>query len=231
MIYVVKHKDDIYIPLMKNYKIINVGELYEDNQRDNINHLNPYINETTALYDLWKNCDDEIIGLIHYRRLFVTVEGRALNFALAKEYINQLNLDLICTYYHMLDSHSIYDYFKYTLEVNSPHTVPTFEKYINRLNEIDPNIVHYFKTKDRFIGRNMFVGKKEIIDDYCEWLFSFIIDLTEEFIANDLQNVKGQERMIGHLVERIFSYWLEEKYGKLNKIGLMPYITFDDEAD
>ena len=173
MIYVVKHSDDMYIPLMKNYKIINVGKLYEDDGRDNINYLNPYINETTALYDLWKNYNDEIIGMTHYRRLFITNEYNALNFDMVKEFLKQV--DLISTPIHDLGEYTINNYLTYSLKITDHHTLTVLEKYINKLGKVDPKIVTYFNTRHGFIARNMFVARKEIIDQYCKWLFSFII--------------------------------------------------------
>ena len=229
MIYIVKHNEDIYVPLMKNYKYINVGKMYEDNGRDNINYLNPYINETTALYDLWKNHNDDIIGMIHYRRIFLDLsKDNVLSFNKAKEYLDMSSKDLICTYYHAFDNSTIYDYFKYTISIITPEALPIVEKYMNKLKSIDKNIIKYFKTKDRFIARNMFIARKEVIDRYCEWLFPFIIPLTEEFVKEDLENVGDQTRMIGHLVERLFSYWIEEVLGVNRAIGL-PYITYSDD--
>lgn len=228
MIYVVKHNNDMYIPvdLMSGYKEIKVGKLFEDDGRDNINYLNPYINETTALYDIWKNCTDEYVGLNHYRRLFL-VDGttNVLSFEQAKDYLR--NYDLLCTKFHSLQGNSIYGYFKYSLRVTTPSSVPTFEKYMEKLGNVCPECLAYFKKKTEFIGRNMFVARKEVIDEYCKWLFPIIIPLTEEFVENDLEAAKGQERMIGHFVERMFSYWIEEVHGK-DKIGGLYYITYGE---
>lgn len=234
MIYIVTHNDENYIPKLDNYKEIKVGKIYEDDGRDNINHLNPYINEATAIYDLWKNCDDEIIGLYHYKRMFICKnkfeEITALSYNKAEVFLKDSGL--ICTRPSTLGRNTIYNYLKYTFTIESPHVIPILEKYINKLEEIDPNIVKYFKLANGFISRNMFVAKKEILDEYCNWLFPFIIPLTEEFVDNDLQRVKaingfkGQERLIGHLIERIFSYWIENKY--TGEITFLPYIVFED---
>lgn len=60
-----------------NYKLIHAGRALGedlgylgDNLGDNISELNPYINEMTALYWMWKNTSHTAIGLSHYRRFF-----------------------------------------------------------------------------------------------------------------------------------------------------------------
>ena len=62
MIYIIKHKE-VETPKIKGYKELGVGECFKGH-KDNINHLNPYINELTGVYDIWKNCKDDIKGQI-----------------------------------------------------------------------------------------------------------------------------------------------------------------------
>lgn len=225
MIYAVQHDEKFYLPLMKDYKILKVGKLYEDDGRNNINELNPFINETTALYDLWENHDDEIIGLTHYRRIMFDKDIKALTFENAKKILK--DKDMIVTVYQYYENSTIYDYFRYAISLTSPNALPVFDKYMGKLNEIDPKIIRYFKTKNKFIGRNMFVGKKEVVDKYCEWLFPIILPLVEEFVNNDLEQAYGQERLLGHFVERMFSYWLEEILG-IDKLAMVYYLTFEE---
>ena len=68
MLYVVKHRE-YNNPLPMGYKEIKVGELF-DGIGDNINDLNLYINEMTALYWIWKNTKEDLVGMVHYRRYF-----------------------------------------------------------------------------------------------------------------------------------------------------------------
>lgn len=226
MIYVVQHNDEMYVSLMEGYETIKVGKLFEDDGRDNINYLNPYINETTALYDIWKNHNEDIVGMIHYRRVFFTDNDfRALTFDKAKEFMKSKKL--ICTKYHTLGESTIYDYFRYSIQITSPRCLPTFDKYMLILEEKDPKVIEYFHTHNRFFARNMFIARKEVIDKYCEWLFPIIIPMTEQFIEEDIKKGKvlGQERLLGHFVERMFSYWIEEVLG-VEDVGALHYLTY-----
>lgn len=234
MIYVIKHNKESFVPLTKGYTTLGVGNEFVDDGRDNINHLNLYINETTGLYDIWKNHNDEYVGLNHYRRTFLYVDPHKfvynMPFDLAKDMIGD---KIICTNKLDLRQNTIYKHLLIALKTYWPNVVITYEKYIEKLEKIDKNMVQYFKTSHGLISKNMFIGKKEIIDKYCEYLFPIIIPLTEEFIDKDMKEIKergnypGQERMLGHIVERIFSYWLEEVLGRDNIIEC-PFISYVD---
>jgi hypothetical protein len=101
------------------------------------------------------------------------------------------------------------------------------QQNMHKLNCIEPKVVEYFKSKNQFIGRNMFITRKEIMDKYCEWLFPIILPLAEEFVRVDLKQAEENERLLGHFVERMFSYWLEEIYG-VEKLGFVYYLTFEE---
>ena len=70
-----------------------------------------------------------------------------------------------------------------------------------------------------FYPFHMFVMRKGILDLYCEWLFSFLIEAAEEM------NVRGygsyDKRAIGFIAERLFTVWLlKQEY----KIKELPYV-------
>lgn len=231
MIYVVKHSNvDINIPLLHYYKIIKVGKIFDDDGRDNINYLNPYINEATALYDIWKNHNDEYVGMTHYRRMFLDEMNYALRYDKAVKLLEENNQDIITTPFHTFDGDdTILSYFLYGLSVSeNPNSARIFLKYYNKIIEKEPKMDLYFKNSHKFIARNMFFCRKEIIDKYCEWLFPIIIPLAEEFMNTDLENCKTQERILGHLIERMFSYWVECG-GVIKKYIQTDYVTIDNK--
>lgn len=200
MIYIIKHKT-YNTPKLENYEELYVGDLFKYQELDNINNLNPYINEATALYHMWKHCNEDIIGLVHYRRFFIK-NNDYLKFVDAEEILK--DYDIIITNNVKFDR-SIYEQLR--LEMPNDRERLILDKYYNKLCEIEPKLKAYFNEKE-FAPKEMFVCKKDLLDKYCEWLFSFIIPITQEFIKED-SNIL-QKRMIGHLIERLFYYYIKD---------------------
>ena len=82
------------------------------------------------------------------------------------------------------------------------------DKYYNKLVELEPNLKDYFNEQE-FAPKEMFVCEKYILDGYCEWLFSLILPLAIEF--KEIDSGILQKRMLGHLIERLFYYWIEKE--------------------
>lgn len=195
MIYIIKHKP-YNNPVPSEYMELYVGNMYNGN-KDNINNLNKYINEATGLYDIWKNYDDEIVGLCHYRRFF-TCYNEILDVNQAKALL--VDNDIIITKEVQFNK-GIYEQLR--SEIENPDIL---DKYYNILIEKEPQLEEWFKLTS-FSAKEMFICKRELLNKYCEWLFPLIIPITEQFIKEDADKVVNK-RMIGHLVERLFAYWL-----------------------
>lgn len=194
MIYIIKHKE-YHNPVPKDYLQLYVGKEHYD-RGDNINYLNPYINEATGLYDIWKHFKDDIVGLCHYRRFFF--EDNVLTLKQAKNMLK--TYDMIVTEEVVFDK-GIYEQLR--SEIENPDIL---DKYYNILIEKEPQLEEWFKLKS-FSAKEMFVCKRKLLNEYCEWLFPLIIPITEQFIEEDANRVMNK-RMIGHLVERLFAYWI-----------------------
>lgn len=206
MIYIIKHKE-YHNPIPKGYKQLYVGDKFWEYTKDNINELNPYINEATGLYDMWKNNKDEIVGLCHYRRFFIN-NGDYLKLEDVKKILKEN--DIIITNEVQFDK-GIYDQLR--SEIENPDIL---DKYYNILIEKEPQLKEWFELKS-FSAKEMFVCKRTLLNKYCKWLFDLMIPITHQFIKEDKDKVVNK-RMIGHLIERLFAYWIWKQNLKTYKM-------------
>lgn len=210
MIYIIKHRE-CETPKMDGYKDLYVGDMCDYLDKDNINQYNPYINELTGLYYMWKHCDDEYIGLAHYRRFLLDENGDILTFDKAKELLNEYDF-LFCERY--IVGNGIYPNLR--SEIGNEINQKTLDKYVDELCEIEPELREFFKNTYLY-PRNMFVCRKELMDRYCEWLFPIIIPLTEQFIKED-KEINQKDRLFGYLFERLFTYYLLKNNFKIKEL-------------
>lgn len=219
ILYIVSHKDYKFLDL-DCYKPIQVG--YEqskerfsklvDSEGRNISYLNPYFCELTALYWLWKNSKEDILGLVHYRRYF-----KAKNSGI---YLND----------KLISDSQDFDFSKYDIIVAKPrnymfvsirkhyedaHDANDLIQLENILKNKHPEYLNsYYKImKGRKLSLyNMFVAKKHVIDLYCAWVFPILFEL-KNLIPFDKYD-SYQKRVFGFLGERLFNVWLD--YNKTN---------------
>lgn len=198
MIYIMKHilYDN---PVPKDYVELKIGNMFEHYDMDNINVLNLYVNEVTGLYHIWKNTNDDIVGLCHYRRMF-WYKDDYLKLKDAKEILK--DYDMIITH-DVVFQRSIHEQLK--SEFENPDI---YQKYYEKFCQAIPRFKE-FMDKDRFNNREMFVCKRELMNKYCEWLFPTIMPIYKEFLEQDVGKVVNK-RMLSHIVERLFSFWIQE---------------------
>ena len=227
-IYVVTHKEIKYTNIdfekMHCYKMIlagaslkndDYGYLRDDKVNDvvvnNISNLNYDINELTALYWIWKYADEEYTGLNHYRRYWIRE-----NCSITKEniinkndiihYLSQCDI-IVSTPPILLNNFTIKDLLKN--KANNDLFDNIYNIFIEVINEKQPeyiNCFHEMMAGNVLIPCNMFMAKKSIFNKYCEWIFSFIIDVVDKI---DLSNYTGyNRRIIGMFGEYMLTIWL-----------------------
>lgn len=206
-IYVVSHSeedikkirsDEIYTPLFvgRNGKE-NFG-FCSDDQGDNISEKNPNYCELTGLYWMWKESKADIIGLCHYRRYLKGKNGKLIEKEEILNYLDEYDIilpkksDLIKgSYIETYKEHHLFDALKITRETISeisPEYLETFDKLLNQSS---------------FSNYNMFIGPKELINDYCNWVFPIL-----ESVENKI-DVDKHPRVFGLISEAIFNVWIE----------------------
>lgn len=91
-------------------------------------------------------------------------------------------------------------------------------KFIDNLDEFHKNCIRrFFTTAPYFAQCNMFICRKEIIDEYCEWLFGELSTLKKE----DFIHLR---RSIGYVAEYIFGAWLMTHEYKIHYQAVKEYI-------
>ena len=212
-IFVVIHKDfntirgDLYAPLC-------VGEFYKsewllEKKGKNISALNPYINECTALYWIWKNTKEEYYGLIHYRRFFLCDRLKNVDNVLNKNRLAEIfsnGIDIIVPEITVL-TYSIYD--NVIKSVGKSVCDNAYKVLLKTLEEKQPDYVDTWEQVldgNWIFAKNMFVGKRVVMDQYCDWLFSFLTEAVERF---DYTGLSGNEkRVMGYFAETMLTCWI-----------------------
>lgn len=167
-IYVVGSSKNTFLPL-DNIREKFLVDLKHD--EDNIDHLNPWYCEITGLYYLWKHCNDDIVGIEHYRRHFVNNNDDRLSENEIRTLLGQY--DVIAhtskrnnsrfTMYDELDICNRYGsikdcYHKFLCAIKFTHPY-----LIRKVDEIMKRKWHW--------QLNMGIMKKAILDEYCEFAF------------------------------------------------------------
>lgn len=218
-IYVVTHKDYTF-PTDSIYCPIQVGggtlkqEITRDNQGENIANFNSSFCELTALYWIWKNSVEDIVGLVHYRRYFSGYK-KGISF-LGKKIASQED------FLSILESSDIIvskprNYFIFTIRDHyiKAHYQDDLRELENIISENAPeynDAFNYIMNSKKISLYNMFVCEKNVIDDYCSWLFPLLFRLEKNIHYKDYDSY--QKRVFGFLGERLFNIWLYHNKGK-----------------
>lgn len=202
--------DDIYTPLFvgRNGKE-NLGFCSDDSFEGNISSKNKDYCELTGLYWMWKASDADVIGLCHYRRYFKGKNTKLIEKDEIKNYLSEYDIilpkktDLIKgSYWETYEGHHLYPALKITREIfkeKSPEYLETFDKMLNQSS---------------FSNYNMFIAPKNIVKEYCSWVFPIL-----EEVENRI-NVDEYPRVFGLISEAIFNVWIEYHHLKIKEVPL-----------
>lgn len=181
-IYVVTHKpcsipsDGILTPLhvgrsVSPYKD-SMSWMQGDDTGANISSKNGSYCEMTAHYWIWKNVHDtEYVGVCHYRRFFgIDLSANTINDVLA-----DADVLMVEPSWHV---DSVYSYFaKFmgaeNMTILSMVMKTRFPGYFDTLEKICDGI--------KFHPFNMLLCRKDLFDDYCQWMFT-ILEECERYV-------------------------------------------------
>ena len=219
--------------LPEGYKIIHAGRAGKDDlgylgddTGDNISRLNPYLNEVTALYWLWKNTKHTTLGFCQYRRFFTTADNK--NFFYDKILTADAALKILESYEIIVAKVYIGRLQRELIRADCGRTLTTLAETIIRkhIQQTQPDYLDaldYVLNSKSFYRCNMFVTRRNIFDAYCKWLFSFLIDAIEEFLSKaDLGTTPPKRRRVmGYFAERMLTVWLIKNRLRINELNVM----------
>lgn len=173
----------------------------------NIDKLNPWYCELTALYYMWKHSKADIVGLEHYRRFFASPSKTKSR--ITKSEVNEIlktNDIILCTYRHN-KNYSAFQWFRDSGKGDD------LMDFIYLLNDLELHLGDKFKEylKRRELRQcSMFITRKPIIDKYCQWLFPLLGSYDYEYGLTDMN-----KRIDGYFAEHIFGLWVEMNHLKV----------------
>lgn len=217
MIYIVTHKP-VSLPPMEGYRKIQAGaalhdeitDCLRDDSGDNISSKNPFYCELTAIYWVWKNCDDDVKGLTHYRRFwgrsaFASKPSDAYSSSELQKMLN--GVDVVLPNVEFLKE-SVW-------EELLVQCVPSAD-ILTRLRDVvlrqNPDYAEAFDaifSSNRLTLFNMMLCRRDLFDSYCQWLFPILFELEESVDMNGWSDF--QKRLYGFLSERLLNVWVRHE--------------------
>lgn len=220
-VYIVTHKDYEF-PAASIYQPIRVGSAkidkikLSDAEGSNISELNPYFCELTALYWIWRNYTDDLVGLVHYRRYFSAV-NRTLSIQ-GKNILSEKDiLSLMNEYDLIVAKPRNYIFIKIKDHYIKAHGESDFNILRQEIITKKPDYIEHFDAvmNSREISLyNMFIGKREVIDKYCHWLFGLLFSIKDRIPYETYDPY--QRRVFGFMAERLFNVWVRKHRSEIN---------------
>ena len=167
-----------------------------DDTEDNISGKNRQFCELTALYWVWKNSREDIVGLEHYRRHFILPDNWL-------SIMQSNNIDVILPT-PLYVAPSLGENYR------SRHVEEDWHCMMSIIRELYPDRYEaanaFFENTSVYSPCNMFIMKKAVLDEYCEWLFPILFEC-EKRIGQHGDTY--QNRYPGFMSERLLSFYFD----------------------
>lgn len=212
------YRDNVYTPIHLGRAISSctdqMQDMIGDDTGDNISKKNPYYSEATGIYWIWKNVHDcEYVGLHHYRRFF-TYRFTNLNIDsfLDDRYDVLMSRPSFCDgtnrWYFSLSYMSCEDLIilRSVIKGYFPAYLSTFDAVMNDYT---------------YSAFSMIICKKELYDDYAEWLFNILFKVEKIIMPSPYPNSQRALAYMSELLTPVFFLHNQKKikYQVLTKDG------------
>lgn len=171
-----------------------------DNLGDNISARNMQFSELTALYWLWKHAEEDIIGLAHYRRHFILPQDWTVRML-----ENQVDVILPVPLYVAPNVAENY---------KARHDRASWDCMMDCLKK--RSMQEYEEAEEFFRNGlycpcNMFIMRKGVLNELCEWLFPILFKVAEQGGEKEDGYLN---RYPGFLSERLMTFFFEKNRDK-----------------
>ena len=193
--------DELYLPLHVGAEGKSDLGYVKDNTGDNISLKNPYFCELTGLYWAWKNLDNEYIGLAHKKINKKDLFHSVITNDEINDYLEKTDVIVPkMRNYYIETLYSHYDHTMYVEPLNITGEIikEKFPQYFDEFSRL--------KKRKKAHMFNMFVMKKEKLDEYCSWLFDILFEL-EKRVDNSKYD-SFHARFYGRVSELLLDVWL-----------------------
>ena len=218
-------EDQMYFPVQVGAEgKTKIEEYTQDNTGNNISLKNPYFCELTGLYWAWKNLEAENIGLVHYRRYFTNKkkipkeENEKFKIVLTQKETEELlkKTDIILPKKRKYYIENLYSHYEHTMYIEPLDETRRIieEKCPEYLGEFDK--LHKRTSAHMF---NRFIMKKEILDEYCTWLFDILFELEKRTDASKYDSFHA--RFYGRISELLLDVWVNKNKIKYEEVKVM----------
>lgn len=192
-----------------------------DNTGAHISSKNHNYSELTGLYWLWQNTvkkdtnPDSFYGLVHYRRYLSTKNKKTPLTKTELQNLINLKYEIILPKKRNYYIENLYSHYAHTLHIGPLARTREIikEKYPDFLSEFDR-----LKTRRSAHMFNIFIFKKPLFEEYCEFLFGILFALESSLTKEELTQYDGfHARFFGRISELLLDVFLYTKFPDLDK--------------
>lgn len=168
---------------------------------DNISRKNRQYCELTALYWIWKNAGEAVVGLSHYRRHFVLPENW-------QTIMYSCNVDVVLPVPTCVLSSIDKNY-------RERHTESDWDfllEYMQKNYKEDYETARTVFSGTLYSPCNMFIAKKKIVDDLCQWMFPIVDAVAMHGGEHEDSYLNRYPGFISERLITLYFYMNREKY-------------------
>lgn len=175
-------------------------EALQDCTGEHISEKNGDYCELSVLYWAWKNRSSDYMGLCHYRRWFEIDESKLCGIV-----ENQIDVVLPIPGVQLPSNQEKWKQYHDEKEwdIMCQMTQILYPEYSETVLAYGKMHMHY--------KYNMFIAKKEIFNQYCQWIFSILFAIEGHYKTNHIQ-VEG--RYLGYIAENLTSIFFIHNYNQ-----------------